>query len=304
MKPRITIAELNALRENGERFVLIDIHPPEYFEQSHLPGACNACVYEMAFLDTVAGIVTDPETLIVVYGSSERSQAGTVACRKLDEAGYQNVCELAGGSEAWHSSGLGLEPGTDVISEAASVISDGSYRLDTTASRLEWTGRNLNNRHYGIISVAEGVVNIEKGVIAGGSVILDMNSIVNLDLQDEDYKRMLIRHLKSDDFFHVDRYPTATFRLDSSQQIPDATPGSPCQMITGSLELAGRTNLLSFPAEIAAQENGQVRVQAAFDIDRTRWGILYGSGRFFEKLGMHLVSDMISAELFLVAGRL
>jgi polyisoprenoid-binding protein YceI/rhodanese-related sulfurtransferase len=303
MKPKITIPELIALRESGERFVLIDTHPPEYFERSHLPGACNACVYEMVFLDTVAGIVTDPETLIVVYGSSERSQAGTVACRKLEEAGYGNVCELAGGTEGWHSAGLGLETGAAVGREPASVIPDGSYRLDTSASRLEWTGRNLNNRHYGIISVAEGVVQIEKGVIAGGTVTLDMNSIVNLDLQDEDYKRMLIRHLKSDDFFHVDRYPTAIFRLDNSQQIPDATPGSPCQTINGSLELAGRSNRLSFPAEIAAQENGLVKVQAAFDIDRTRWGILYGSGRFFEKLGMHLVSDTISLELFLLAGR-
>jgi polyisoprenoid-binding protein YceI len=144
-------------------------------------------------------------------------------------------------------------------------------------------------------------VEIENGAIAGGSVILDMNSIVNLDLRDEAYNRMLISHLKSDDFFHVERYPTATFRLDSSQLIPEATPGSPCQTVVGSLELTGRTNRLSFVAEIAAHDNGQIKVQAAFDIDRTRWGVIYGSGRFFEKLGMHLVSDTISIELFLVA---
>jgi polyisoprenoid-binding protein YceI len=183
------------------------------------------------------------------------------------------------------------------------VLRDGTYHLDTSASRLEWIGRNLNNRHYGLISITEGTVSIEKGLISGGAVTLDMNSIVNLDLQDEDYRRMLIRHLRSDDFFHVERYPTAVFRLDGSQPIPDAAAGSPCQTVTGTLELAGRSNRLSFLAEIAAGENGQVRVQAAFDIDRTRWGIIYGSGRFFEKLGMHLVSDTISIELFLVARR-
>jgi polyisoprenoid-binding protein YceI/rhodanese-related sulfurtransferase len=303
MKATLTVTELCALRESGEQFVLIDTHPPEYYAQSHLPGARNACVYEMVFLDTVAGIVPDHEIPIVVYASSERSQAGSVACRKLEEAGYRNVRELAGGLEAWHSAGLGLEPGTAVGGEPITVIEDGTYHLDTTVSRLEWIGRNLNNRHYGVISIAEGSVGMENGLISGGSVTLDMNSMVNLDLQDEDYRRMLIRHLKSDDFFHVELYPRAVFRLDGSQQIPDAAPGSPCQTVTGSLELAGRSNRLTFLAEIAAQEDGQVKVQAAFDIDRTRWGILYGSGRFFEKLGMHLVSDTISIELFLVARR-
>jgi polyisoprenoid-binding protein YceI len=303
MSSTITITELIALRESGETFVLIDTHPPEYFAQSHLAGACSACVYEMAFLETVTGIVASPDTPIVVYGSSERSQAGSVACRKLEEAGYRNVRELAGGLEAWHSAGLGLEPGAGVCEESAPFLRDGTYHLDTTASRLEWTGRNLNNRHYGVLSIAGGMISIDNGLISGGAVTLDMNSIVNLDLQDEEYRRMLIRHLKSDDFFHVERYPTAVFRLDESQQIPDAAPGSPCQTVTGSLELAGRSNRLSFLAEIAAQEDGRVKVQAAFDIDRTRWGILYGSGRFFEKLGMHLVSDTISIELFLVAGR-
>ena len=301
MKPRVTAEELIALRKSGEKIVLIDTHPPEYFEQSHLPGACNACVYEMAFLDRVAGIVTSLDTPIVVYGSSDRSQAGAVACRKLTEAGYLNVRELAGGLETWQIAGIGLEPGSAGFLEAKPVLRDGAYRLDTTASRLEWIGRNLNNRHYGIISITEGALEIRGGLISEGFVTLDMNSIVNRDLQDENYNRMLISHLKSDDFFHVQRYPTATFRLSSSEIIPEAAPGSPGQIVTGSLELKGQSNQLSFPAEIVAQENGQIKTHAALDIDRTRWGVLYGSGRFFEKLGMHLVSDTISIELFLLA---
>lgn len=301
MKPKITATELNALRECGEKLVLIDTHPPEYFEQSHLPGAFNACVYEMTFLNTVAGLVSCPDTLIVVYGSSERSEAGAVACLKLAEAGYQNVRELDGGLEAWQSAGIGLDPDAAGGEQPTPVLRDGTYSLDTAVSRMEWIGRNLNNRHYGIISVAEGNVKIENGRIAGGSVTLDMNSIVNLDLQDEAYKLMLISHLKSDDFFHVERYPTALFRLNNSELIPEATPGAPDQIVTGSLELKGQSNPLSFPAEIAAQNDGRIKVHAAFDIDRTHWGVRYGSGRFFEKLGMHLVSDTISVELFLCA---
>jgi ABC-type phosphate transport system auxiliary subunit len=75
----------------------------------------------------------------------------------------------------------------------------------------------------------------------------------------------------------------------------------PVFTIKGSLELKVVVCGQDFPTEIVAQENGQVKVAAAFDIDRTRWGVIYGSGRFFESLGMHLVSDIISIELFLVA---
>ena len=41
--------------------------------------------------------------------------------------------------------------------------------------------------------------------------------------------------------------------------------------------------------------------EAHFDIDRTRWNVIYGSTRFFEHIGMHLVFDLISFQVKLVA---
>ena len=47
-------------------------------------------------------------------------------------------------------------------------------------------------------------------------------------------------------------------------------------------------------------ENG-LAAEAHFDIDRPRWNIIYGSTRFFEHLGMHLVFDLISIQLRILA---
>lgn len=302
MNAMITVDELYALREKGTAIKLIDTLPGEYFDLCHIPGANNVCVYEMTFLEKMAATVKDQAAPVVVYGTSARCRSAAVAREKLNRAGYLEVVELAGGLEAWQAAGLPLER-TAPAGLRKPLLIDGRYDIDAAASRLEWTGRNLNNRHFGTIGVSGGEIRIENGHPVEGQVILAMDSIANLDIADEGYKRLLISHLSSDDFFDVARYPTAAYRISGSEVKAEAFPGSPNYLVTGSLELKGVVCDQDFPAEIATQENGQVKVAAAFDIDRTRWGVIYGSGRFFESLGMHLVSDIISIELFLVAVR-
>jgi hypothetical protein len=34
--------------------------------------------------------------------------------------------------------------------------------------------------------------------------------------------------------------------------------------------------------------------------DRTHWNVLYGSGRYFQGLGMHLVYDLVDLEIKIV----
>jgi polyisoprenoid-binding protein YceI len=181
------------------------------------------------------------------------------------------------------------------------VLRDGTYRLDPSASVLEWTGRNFNNRHYGRIPFKGGEIVIGGGELRRGEITLDMTGISNLDLQDETYRQMLVSHLKSDDFFAVDRYPAASIAISGWQPIVGATQGTPDHTVQGELTIKGITRQITFPAAVAPQEDGSLKAQAAFGMDRTAWNITYGSGRLFEKLGMHLVHDRIDIELFLVA---
>ncbi len=303
MNATITAIQLHEMLKGGEAVSVIDTLPPEYYEQGHIPGSLNACVYEMVFLDRIAELVEKRDSRLVVYGSSDRSHGAEVAVEKLNRAGYRDVQELAGGLEAWSGNGFQLESSGSVQEQEAPVIVDGNYAIDAAASRLEWSGRNIAKRHHGTIAVSRGSISIENGLPLSGEFVLDMNLIVNLDLEDEAYNSMLIRHLKSDDFFDVARYPTVTYSLNTAEPLTGATPGSPNYLLRGVLELKGKQRPLNLATEVAAMEQGVLKARAACDFDRTLWGVIYGSGRFFEKLGMHLVSDLVTVEIFLQAVR-
>ena len=300
MKKTITCIELNQWINEERDFVILDVLPPEYYGSRHIPRAINACIYEMNFLDQFSDLVRDVQTCIVVYDSSAKSMASACAARKLASAGYQQVLELVGGMDEWEGSGYPVDVvGPDIDEEA--VITDGLHQVDRNMSRLEWTGRNIWKRHHGTVSIKNGELRIEKGMLTGGFVTMDMGTIRDVDLADDTLNAILIRHLSSDDFFDVDQYPTATFEIMGCSAIPGATPGTPNCAITGTLTIKDISREILVHATVVAGENSGVRAHSCFDIDRTQWNINYGSGKIFEKLGMHLVNDIISLELFLTA---
>lgn len=296
MKTTITVQELQQLLASGS-VSLIDVLLPEDFACRRIPGAGNACVYEMVFLERMAECAPDKERAVVVYDESGATQAARAAREKLERAGYRHVAILEGGLQAWRAAGYAVE--TVSVAEPP-VIRDGAYDIDPEKSVVEWTGRNINNRHYGRIAVAEGRVTVANGVPVAGYCLLDMASIFNLDLQDEGWRGMLIRHLKSDDFFDVEHYPTARIELQGGAAIAGATPGTPNVELATRLTIKDVTRPLCFPAVVAAQEDGTLKAQAMLDLDRTLWNVCYGSGKLYERLGMHLVHDLISIELFIV----
>jgi rhodanese-related sulfurtransferase/polyisoprenoid-binding protein YceI len=297
MYTTITAVELDQLKASGSVFV-IDVLLPEDYACRHIAGAENACVYEMVFLDRIAECIPDREQTIVVYDQSGNSRTAVTAKDKLERAGYRSVTVLEGGLHAWQTAGFAVESSAPVQSPV--VLRDGIYQVDAQKSVVEWTGRNINNRHYGRIAISEGNVVMANGRLMSGSFVLDMTTISNSDLQDEGWRSMLIRHLKSDDFFDVDNFPTATFALSGGVPIAGATSGTANMEIAGSLTIKGTTRAICFPAMVVAQEDGIVKAQAALDLDRTLFNVCYGSGKLYERLGMHLVNDVISVELFIV----
>lgn len=298
MNATITAAELQQRIAAGS-VSLIDVLLPEDYACRHIAAAGNACVYEMVFLERIAECVADPERAIVVYDDSGTTLAARTAKEKLERAGYRNVAILEGGLQAWSAAGFPLESG--VIAPPLPVVQDGVYQIDTEKSVVEWTGRNINNRHYGRIAISSGEIAVMHGLPVSGRFVLDMNTITNLDLQDEGWRGMLHRHLKSEDFFDVERYPTAHFELRAASLIAGATPGLPNTEISGLLTVKDTARPLCFPAMIAPQADGILKAQAALDLDRTLWKVHYGSGKLYERLGMHLVNDLISIELFIAA---
>jgi polyisoprenoid-binding protein YceI len=297
----ITCAELHRRLEEGFAPLLLDVLPPEEFSSRHLAGAQNACVYEMVFLANVRALAPDQEAALLVYDATGQTRAAVMAGERLEAAGYRQVLILTGGLAAWEAAGYQVERGAEAREVTEPRLADKTYTVDQARSRIEWTGRNLNGRHLGTIAVAGGELVVAAGALVGGTVVLDMTTISNLDQQDEGYRQLLTSHLQSADFFDVARFPTATMTLTGWVPLAGSTPGTPNYTIQGRLTIKGVTREISFPAIVNPELDGSVRAQAALEFDRTLWDVLYGSGRLFEKLGMHLVNDLIGVELFITA---
>lgn len=297
MNSTITSHELQQLIAS-DSVILIDVLLPEDFAFRHIGGAGNACIYEMVFLDRIAECVPDMGLAVVVYDESGTTLAARTAKEKLERAGYRNVKILEGGMRAWQAAGFAVE--SSVSASPSVTVRDGVFLVDGEKSVVEWTGRNINNRHQGRITISSGEIAVKNGIPVSGRIVLDMNTIINMDLQDEGWRSMLLRHLKSEDFFDVEQYPAATFELRGAAPIAGSTPGTPNLEIAGLLTVKDTTRSICFPAMVAPQGDGSLKAHAAVDLDRTLWNVHYGSGKLYERLGMHLVNDLISIELFIV----
>lgn len=300
---RISPQALHEKMNKIDDFILIDVLPNDHFNRRHLPGAKNACLFEVVFIDNVTKIVSEKEQEIVLYGSSGKAMDAVTAAEKLTRAGYQNVHVLEGGMSEWKALGFELEgEGPDVMPEAETPYSleDKTHIVDIEQSVIEWTGRNPNARHHGTIQLSKGEIVVHDGQI-GGNIEIDMKSIKNINLEGDPLQPVLVSHLMSDDFFFVDIFPKATFTLTSAKQIKDATPSEPNFEVQGLFELRGVKKETAFLATVNPSPEGEVKLEAHFDIDRTGWNVIYGSTRFFEHLGMHLVYDLISIQLYIVA---
>ena len=294
-----------ALLKIKEGALLIHTLPAEHFAKIHLPGATNACVYQVTFLDDMRAIGADKDSTIILYGSSSHSQDAVTAAEKLQRDGYRQVFVLEEGIAAWQAAGYPVEgdtAGRDLSSATQLPSLDGDYQLDTGASVVGWSGRNQNNKHFGTLLLKSGHLLVQ-GRSLTGELVADMDTIKNINLAGDELQPVLIAHLKSDDFFFTGLFPTATFVIDQGEiaDVPYVTCAN--TTLKGSLNLRGITKDLDFPATITPRENGCLGLEAHFDLDRTRWNIIYGSSRFFEHLGMHTVFDQISIELRLVLKR-
>jgi len=293
-------AGLKQWMDDGRDFVLLDVLPREAYEEGHLPGARSACIYEVNFLDQAAEHAPDKAGTVVVYCSSATSRASTDAAERLLRAGYGDVHEFEGGREAWHAAGYPFEGAyTPAPPTVSATPRDGTYTVDTEKSLVGWVGRNMGGSHDGTLRLSGGKITVEGGAPASATLTIDMRSIQVADL-DGEMAELLTRHLESEDFFAVAEHPEATFTLEATSPIEGATPGAPNVTARGTLTMRGRTHDLAFPAIVAGRE-GELTLEAHFDIDRTRWGVNYGSGKLYDRLGMHLVNDHVTIQVRVAA---
>jgi len=178
---------------------------------------------------------------------------------------------------------------TDAKEVAAATGSE--LKVDTSASKIEWIGTKVSGYHSGSIHVKSGVLRTVGDSVTGGNFILDMTSIVVSGPAGSDPKgnAKLEGHLKSGDFFDVEKSPEASFEITSvkpftgtvtdsndvrQESISKYKVANPTHLVSGNLTLRGVTKNIEFPAQVTVGANS-VDALAKFNIDRTQWNIVY-----------------------------
>ena len=164
---------------------------------------------------------------------------------------------------------------------------DNIYNVETAQSQITWTGREVSTSyHYGTLDFVSGNFEISNGAIVNGEFIVDMTSINNQDMEG-DSKARLEGHLKSDDFFSVESYPTASISINSSELISDGKWN-----VSADLSIKGFTHPVNF--EMISSEDGW---SANLVFDRSKYDVRFRSGSFFENLGDKLIYDEIELSI-------
>ena len=164
------------------------------------------------------------------------------------------------------------------------VIIAQKVTVNTEKSSIEWLGKKIGGQHVGTIQLKSGYIELKDDKIVAGNFVIDMASIKNTDLEDEGYNQKLVGHLKSDDFFGVEKYPTAKFVVTKSSKFSNGKA-----TVTGDITIKGKTESITFEVT-----KGNNEYSSKIDIDRSKFDVRYGSNSFFDNLGDKAINDIFT----------
>ncbi len=133
-----------------------------------------------------------------------------------------------------------------------------SYTLDTDASSLEWTGRKSqgDDKHSGTIDFSEGSVETLGGNLTSGNFKVNMATLSTTDNMPTGKQEMLNGHLKSDEFFDVEKYSTADVKIG---ELKDGK-------LPTTITLMGMEFTKNLPVEVKITDD-KVTIKGDFDFD-------------------------------------
>jgi len=166
--------------------------------------------------------------------------------------------------------------------------------VNTENSSIEWLGKKIGGQHEGNIQVKSGYFELKNDKIVAGRFVVDMTTITNSDLKDEGNNQKLIGHLKSDDFFGVEKFPTASLVVTKSSKFSNGKA-----TVIGDITIKGKTDTITF--EVVREGN---TYSAKINIDRSKFDVKYGSNSFFDNLGDKAINDIFTLDISLAISQL
>lgn len=171
------------------------------------------------------------------------------------------------------------KPITSDANEVTTTKDGSRFVLDTLNSNVEWKGykvfKSENTSHFGTIKFESGDVTVKDGKLESGKFVADMSSLTSEDLKNKkDDLEKLNGHLKSADFFEVEKFPTASYEIT---KVSPSAEGDYNTILDGNLTIKGITKPTQFKANVAVNGSEVSIATEPKDIMREEFGVKFQS---------------------------
>lgn len=171
------------------------------------------------------------------------------------------------------------KPVTSDSADVTTTKEGARFIVDTLNSNVEWKGYKIfkseNTSHFGTIKFESGDVTVKDGKLESGKFVADMATLTSEDLKDKKEElQKLNAHLKSADFFEVEKFPTASYEIT---KISPAAEGDYNTILDGNLTIKGITKPVQFKANVLVNGTEVTIATEPKDIMREEFGVKFQS---------------------------
>ncbi len=184
--------------------------------------------------------------------------------------------------------------GTEVTASGDKI----DLNTDKTTSYVSWLGSKKigGGKHQGNIYFNDGHFTVSDGNLVGGELSIDMASLHTTDDMPDNMIEKLEGHLKSGDFFEVEVYPTASFKIMEVDKLDTPDENGFTHTVTGTLTLKNTAKVIDVPAKVSVNGNS-VSLLSEFGLDRSDFNVKYGSTKFQELTEDKIINDVVDLKI-------
>jgi len=184
-----------------------------------------------------------------------------------------------------------------IISTSLGTIYAQTYKAQPDKTVIYWHGEKVGGEHDGSIKLKSGELVMSGNKPVSGNVVIDMTTITNSDISNDGMRERLVNHLKSDDFFGVEKFPEARFDITGSE----LSNGGSIKLM-GNLTIKGISEPVEFISSMESRD-GSLVFTGHIEIDRTLFDVRFGSKKFFDNIADSAIDDIFTLDYELVLSK-
>ncbi|SFD48358.1 YceI family protein [Spirosoma endophyticum] len=175
-----------------------------------------------------------------------------------------------------------------------------TYTVDPAQSTISWNAKKVTGEHNGVVKIAKGQLSMDGNKLTGGTFVADMTTMRDVDKGEANpFNERLVNHLRSEDFFGVEKFPTSTFKITSVKPIDGTRAGEPNYTVSGELTIKNMTKPQTFPATVTLSGN-VAQATAKLTINRIDYDIKYRAA-IIGTAADKIIDDTFALDLKMVA---